>query len=210
MIFSQLNIYSQIYDSSDLYFEEAKKNIEENNFAKAAKMSWRGLQISPNDLDLKILLGRSNLQLGKYDTARHVLKQVYDRRRKDQDVLRYLVNLEETTKRYSDAICFVNELLEITPYSRGWWLKKINIYKQMGNFQEAERALKRLYQIYPDDTEIGRAYNDVMIGDGNKAIQNKKYDEANQIYKTIIDNNPTNKEAYQGIIANEMMKAMYS
>ncbi|MDP5094001.1 MAG: tetratricopeptide repeat protein, partial [Polaribacter sp.] len=206
MIFSQLNIYSQIYDSSDLYFEEAKKNIEENNFAKAAKMSWRGLQISPNDLDLKILLGRSNLQLGKYDTARHVLKQVYDRRRKDQDVLRYLVNLEETTKRYSDAICFVNELLEITPYSRGWWLKKINIYKQMGNFQEAERALKRLYQIYPKDTEIGKAYNDVMIGDGNKAIQNKKYDEANQIYKTIIDNNPTNREAYQGIINNEMMK----
>jgi tetratricopeptide (TPR) repeat protein len=174
IIFSQLNIYSQIYDSSDLYFEEAKKNIEENNFAKAAKMSWRGLQISPNDLDLKILLGRSNLQLGKYDTARYVLKQVYDRRRKDIDVLQYLVNLEETTKRYSDAICFVNELLEITPYSRGWWLKKINIYKQMGNFQEAERALKRLYQIYPNDTEIGKAYNDVMIGDGNKAIQNKK------------------------------------
>ncbi|WP_146104874.1 tetratricopeptide repeat protein [Polaribacter gangjinensis] len=206
MILSQLNIYSQIYDSSDLYFEEAKKNIAENNFAKAAKMSWRGLQISPNDLDLKILLGRSNLQLGKYDTARYVLKQVYERRRKDIDVLQYLVNLEETTKRYSDAICFVNELLEITPYSRGWWLKKINIYKEMGNFQEAERALKRLYQIYPNDTEIGRAYNDVMIGDGYEAIRNKKYDEANQIYKTIIDNNPSNKEAYQGIIANEMMK----
>ena len=33
MILSQLNIYSQIYDSSDLYFEEAKKNIAENNFA---------------------------------------------------------------------------------------------------------------------------------------------------------------------------------
>jgi tetratricopeptide (TPR) repeat protein len=205
-IFSQLNIYSQIYDSSDLYLEEAKKNIAENNFAKAAKMSWRGLRISPNDLDLKTLLGRSNLQLGKYDTARYVLKQVYERRRKDIDVLQYLVNLEESTKRYSDAICFVNELLEITPYSRGWWLKKINIYKQMGNFQEAERSLKRLYQIYPNDSEIGKAYNEVMIGDGDDAIKNKKYDEANQIYKTIIDNNPTNREAYQGIISNEIMK----
>lgn len=203
---SQLNIYSQIYDSSDLYLEEAKKDIAEENFAKAAKMSIRGLKISPNDLDLKTLLGRSYLQLGKYDTARYVLKQVYERRRKDIDVLRYLVNVEETTKRYSDAICFVNELLEITPYSRDWWIKKINIYKQMGNFEEAERALKRLYQIYPNDTEIGKAYNDIMIGDGDEAIRNKKYDDANQIYKTIIDNNPSNKDAYIGIIKNELLK----
>ena len=88
-------------------------------------MSWRGLQISPDDLDLKILLGRSNLQLGKYDTARYVLKQVYDRRRKDIDVLQYLVNLEETTKRYSDAICFVNELLEITLVEKLWQIIEI-------------------------------------------------------------------------------------
>ena len=45
-----------------------------------------------------------------------------------------------------------------------------------------------------------------MIGDGDDAIKNKKYDDANQIYKTIIDNNPSNKEAYLGIIRNELLK----
>ena len=206
ILLSQINTYSQIYDSSDLYFEEAKKDVAEQNFTRAAKMSWRGLQLAPNDLDLKTLLGKSNLQLGRYDTARYVLKQVYLKRRKDIDVLAYLVSIEQTTKRYSDAICFVNELLEITPYSRAWWRRKIIIYKEMGNFEEAERAAKRLYQIYPDDTEIREEYNYIMLNDGNNALENQNYDDANEIYKTIIDNDPTQKEAYIGIIKNEFLK----
>jgi tetratricopeptide (TPR) repeat protein len=117
-----------------------------------------------------------------------------------------LVTIEQNTKRYSDAICFVNELLEITPYSKGWWLRKIAIYKEMGNFEEAERALKRIYQIYPEDTEIKNSYNYIMIGDGNKALEEKKYDDANDIYKIVIDNNPESKQAYLGIIRNELLK----
>ncbi len=203
---SQLDLYSQIFDSSDLYFIEAKKDIAEQNFTKAANMSWRGLQISPDDLDLKTLLGKANMQLGRYDTARYVLKQVYYKRRKDTDVLGYLVNIEQTTKRYSDAICFVNELLEITPYSRAQWRRKIFIYKEMGNFEEAERALKRLYVIYPEDTQIQQDYNYIMLDDGVDAGKRKNYDDANQIYTTIIDNDPSNRLAYIGIIRNEMAK----
>jgi tetratricopeptide (TPR) repeat protein len=203
---SQLKSYSQVYDSSDLYFEEAKKDLKEENFTKAAKMSWRGLQISPQDLDLKTVLGKANLELGRYDTARYVLKQVYDKRRKDIAILQYLVNIEQTTKRYSDAICFVNELLEITPYSKNWWLRKITIYKEMGNFEEAERSLKRLYQLYPEDTDIKDQFNYIRLSDANNALKDKNYEGSSQIYKTIIDENPDNKEAYLGIIRNELAK----
>ncbi|SDS14237.1 outer membrane protein, YaiO family [Polaribacter sp. KT25b] len=206
IVLSQIKVYAQVYESSDLYFQEAKKDIAEQNFTKAAKMSWRGLQISPTDQDLKTILGAANLQLGRYDTARYVLRQVYDKNRKNTTVLKYLVNIEQTTRRYSDAICFVNELLEITPYSKTWWLRKIAIYKEMGNFEEAERALKRIYQIYPEDTEIKESYNYIMIGDGNKALEEKKYDDANEIYKIVIDNNPESKQAYLGIIRNELLK----
>jgi tetratricopeptide (TPR) repeat protein len=206
ILLSQIKTYSQVFGSSDLYFEEAKKDLSEENYTKAAKMSWRGLQLSPQDTDLKTILGKSNLELGRYDTARYVLKQVYERNRKNITILQYLVTIEEDTKRYSDAICFVNELLEITPYSKGWWLRKIEIYKKMGNFEEAERALKRIYQIYPEDTEIKNAYTYIMIGDGDKAVREKKYDDANDIYKVIIDSNPENKDAYLGIIRNELLK----
>ena len=202
----QMNMYAQVFDSSDLYFKEAKKNVAEENFTKAAKMSWRGLQISPKDLDLKTLLGKANLQLGRHDTARYVLKQVYLERRKNIDILGYLINIEQSTKRYSDAICFINELLEITPYSRAWWLRKITIYKEMGNFEEAERALKRLYTLYPNDTEIKEQFNYIRLDDAKEALNDKNYDNANKIYRTIIDENPDNKEAYLGLIKNELMK----
>ncbi len=207
LLLAQIQIHAQeIYDSSDLYFEEAKASVANENFTRAAKLSWRGLQLAPDDLDLKTLLGAANLQLGRYDTARWVLREVYEKRRKNTDVLQYLVNIEQTTQRYSDAICYVNELLEITPYSRGWHMRKIAIYKEMGNFEEAERALKRIYQIYPNDSELKEQYNYVMIGDGNKALENKNFDDANQIYKTIINNTPDNKDAYIGIIRNELSK----
>ena len=207
LLLAQIQIHAQeIYGSSDLYFEEAKASIANENFTRAAKLSWRGLQLAPEDLDLKTLLGAANLQLGRYDTARYVLKQVYEKRRKNTDVLQYLVNIEQTTQRYSDAICFVNELLEITPYSRGWHMRKIAIYKEMGNFEEAERALKRIYQIYPNDSELKEEYNYIMIGDGNKALENKNFEDANKIYKTIINNTPDNKDAYIGIIRNELSK----
>jgi tetratricopeptide (TPR) repeat protein len=207
LLLVQIKIHAQeIYGSSDLYFEEAKASIANENFTRAAKLSWRGLQLAPEDLDLKTLLGAANLQLGRYDTARWVLREVYEKRRKNTDVLQYLVNIEQTTQRYSDAICYVNELLEITPYSRGWHMRKIAIYKEMGNFEEAERALKRIYQIYPNDSELKQEYNYIMIGDGNDAINSKNYEEAGEIYKTIITNTPENKDAYIGIIRNEMQK----
>ena len=205
-MFIGLNGYAQEYDSSDEYFDDAKRNLEQQNFANAARLSLKGLKLAPNDLDLKILLGKSYLELGRYDSSRFVLKQVYEKRRKDITVLQYLVNVEQTTKRYSDAVCYVNELLEITPYSRGWWRRKIAIYKEMGNYEEAERSLKRIQQIYPDDKELQEQYNYIMIGDGTDATKNKKYDEANQIYKTVIDYNPNNKDAYLGIIKNEILK----
>lgn len=207
MLLSQINVQAQeTYDSSDLYFENAKASIAEENFTRAAKLSWRGLRLAPDDLDLKTLLGAANLQLGRYDTARWVLRQVYEKRPKNTDILKYLVNIEQTTQRYSDAICFVNELLEITPYSRGWHMRKIAIYKEMGNFEEAERALKRIYQIYPNDSQLKEEYNYIMIGDGDEAINSKNYEEASEIYKTIITNTPENKDAYIGIIRNEMQK----
>ena len=194
------------YDSSDLYLEAAKNEVQNQNYTKAARLSWKGLKLAPNDLDLKTINGKANLELGRYDTARYVLKQVYDRRPKNISILQYLVNIEQTTKRYSDAICFVNELLEITPYSRGWWMRKITIYKEMGNYEEAERALKRLYQIYPEDTEIQQNYNYIMLEDGNDAIKNRNFEGANEVYKTVITNDPTNKDAYIGIIRNELLK----
>lgn len=203
---SQLNIYCQVFDSSDLYFEEAKRDIAEQNFTKAAKMSWRGLQLSPDDLDLKTLLGKAYMQIGRYDTARYVLKQVLLKRKKDINILKYLLNIEQTTNRYSDAICFVNLLLEIAPYSRAWWMRKITIYKEMGNLEEAERALKRLNQLYPNDTEIKNQFNYIRLGDAKRATESKKFKDAHQIYATIINENPSNKEAYLGIIRNELLR----
>lgn len=69
-----------------------------------------------------------------------------------------LVDVEENTQNYSSAICYVNELLEVNPYWRGLWRRKIDLYRKQGNDVEADRLLKRINQIYPNDTILRKDY----------------------------------------------------
>ena len=65
-----------------------------------------------------------------------------------------IVGVEYDTKNYASAICYINELLETNPYSKGWWKKKIEIYRLQHNYVEADKLLLRLQEIYPDDSLI--------------------------------------------------------
>lgn len=68
--------------------------------------------------------------------------------------------VEEDTKHYSSAICYINELLENNAYDRTLWLRKINMYRKLGNNVEADKLIKRLAEIYPNDTIVRNIFDD--------------------------------------------------
>lgn len=90
----------------------------------------------------------------KYVQARFYLIRSLRDEPTNQHARELLVNVEEETHNYSSAICYINEILEYNPYARGWWRRKIEIFRKMGNQQEADRLLVRLRQIYPQDQQI--------------------------------------------------------
>src|SRR5690606_14601477 len=79
----------------------------------------------PKDSDLKMLLGKYYVLTKQYDKARFELNKSIQYNPGNVDARHLLVTVETETKRYSSAICFVNELLEVNPYWRGLWRKKI-------------------------------------------------------------------------------------
>lgn len=95
----------------------------------------------------------------KYTQSRYYLIRSLRDEPSNQHSRELLVNVEEETRNYSSAICYINEILEYNPYAKGWWRRKIEIYRKMGNNQEADRLLVRLKQIYPEDTQIQKDVN---------------------------------------------------
>ena len=121
------------------------------------------------------------------------------------DAKTLLVNVEEITGNYSSAVCYVNELLEVNPYWKGLWLRKVDLYKKMGNFEEANTLLRRLAQIYPNDASINSDYFDVLETTYQQALEGGDSQAAEDALKEIVRITPTDSD-YQLAYANILIR----
>jgi YaiO family outer membrane protein len=176
--------------SSDEYFVLAKAEGKKQNFKKALEHCEKASELAPLDMDIREYLGKCYMENGQLEKARIVLQDVLIKSPRRVDARHYLLNIEIQTKRYSSAVCYANELLEITPYSKTLWMRKINLYNMMNNRMEANRETKRLFQIFPEDKEVRALYNNVLREDAVKMSKGgdvtgavKQYEEALKVTK---------------------------
>lgn len=199
LFMSSLSVHAQDkdFDSGD-YYKLAKVEGEKNkNYRKAAQLCLKGLELEQGDMDLRAYLGKCYLNLKMYDSARYVLKKVVDKFPRNVAARQYLVNVEYETGRYSSAICYINELLEVTPYWKGLWLKKIAIYNEMGNKVESKRALTRLYSIFPEDSMVKRYYRDMISEEADKYAKSGDYRTTKEMYDKVLSVAPTDLATIQ-------------
>lgn len=190
--------YSQ---TSDEYFQMAKKEgKQKGNFAAAAEYCEKALELAPLDMDIKEYLGKCYLELGRLEEARITLLDVLQRSPRRTDARHYLINVETQTERYASAICYVNELLEITPYSKTLWMRKINLYNLDENKVEANRETKRLYQIFPQDEEIQQMYHNVLMEDALKKSKAGDLTGAAKQYQAALKVSKYDSDLYLGLI----------
>ncbi len=151
------------------------------------------------------LMGRYYYHYKKYDKARFYLVRALRDDNTNTAARELLVNVEEETHNYSSAICYINELLESNPYSRGWWRRKINLYRKQGNNIEANRLLVRLQQIYPNDEVVRK---DVAYLNEQTLIKQKHDGDVNGMLETlsnIVKAYPESEE-YHLQYANQLLQ----
>lgn len=168
------------------------------------------LDKSPKDADVRMLLGKYYLQKKQYDKARYQLVKSLEYRPDLVDSKHMLVTVETETKRYSSAICYINELLEVNPYWKGLWRKKIDLYRIVGNHVEADRLLKRISQIYPDDIDLKK--DEMYALEQHKIAVQKagKVDEAIEFSKSRIAEEPYQQSSYLSVIDNYIKAGDYN
>lgn len=195
-LFCAGNSYGIGKDKKVEQYEKSVKDLfVDDRWEEGMKILREGLRLYPESSELNGLAGSYYYQLKDYDNARYFLVRAVKDTPDNVNAKSLLVNVEEETGNYSSAICYVNELLEVTPYWPGLWKRKIGLYRRQGNHIEADRLLKRLVQIYPNDTTIRQDYLDRL--EENYLRERKAGDKVAAI------------EALQELLANDKSQEVY-
>ncbi|MEN5194269.1 tetratricopeptide repeat protein [Sphingobacterium faecium] len=216
-------LFGSLYVSQPIYAQRAGTTIDRNEEAyqinelykqgkweEGKKRADETLKKNPKDGDMRMLVGKYHLHHQQYEHARYELAKSLMYAPANVDAKHMLIAVETETKRYSSAICYINELLEINPYWKGLWRKKIDLYRKMGNHVEADRLLKRIAQIYPEDKELKK--DQIYIVDQRIAEVKKsgKIDETIQISKQLIDDQPRQTETYLSLVDHYIKAGDYN
>lgn len=178
------------------YVVKAKDFFGKEQWDMGKQVLDEGLKTYPDDPDMRWLMGRYYYQYKDYDKSRYQLIKCIEFEYNHVQAKQLLVNVEEETKHYSSAICYVNELLEVNPYWRGLWRRKIELYRKQGNNVEADRLLKRISQIYPDDPTITKDLNYALEMSYYQLKKAGNVKEATSAMEQLIKTNPHNEEFY--------------
>lgn len=213
-ISGQQFVYAQQGGLSVGYEDDDVKII--NNLFNQGKWDEGGaraeaiLEKSPKDTDIRALVGKYYLHKKQYDRARYEFVKTLEYAPADVEVKHMLVNVETETKRYSSAICYVNELLEVNPYAKGLWRKKIELYRTVGNHVEADRLLRRISHIYPEDVDF-RKDQAYVLEQKTLALQKSgKIDEAIDLARKQVSDNPKESAGYFVVIDNYIKAGDYN
>lgn len=180
------------------YYASRAQNFEDSGTWEAAKREIDdGLELYPNDPDLRYLNGRYYYYAqGDLQQARYNLIKAIQENDQHYQAKRILVDVEDDSKHYSSAICYINELLEFQPYDRDLWRRKIALYNKIGQHQEADEALQRLARIYPNDSIIRRDLANRNRANWSTRLQRTSLNDAVQDLENWIDVDPSNTDYF--------------
>lgn len=199
-------------DHNARYYASRAQNYEDAGAWDAAKREIdEGLKLYPSDPDLRYLNGRYYYRAqGDLTQARYNLIKAIQENDQHYFAKRVLVDVEEESKHYSSAICYINELLEFQPYDRDLWRRKITLYRKIGQKAEADQALERLSQIYPNDSVVRRDLNAVRFENWNNRVNSRSTTEgAAKELEAMIDSDPYELTYYLELIANYSKQGQY-
>ena len=194
------NSITDLIEKNPGYYDEMVRNyFKSGQWAAGKKLLDEGMKEYSYVSALNELMGQYYYHFKLYDKARYHLINALKDDNSNHQARELLVKVEEETKNYSSAIVYVNELLEVSPYSEHLWRKKIALYRYLGNDHEADILLERLRSIYPENERIQKDWNYRME---MKYLQQHKEGDAQAQFGTLrqlIQISPKNPEYYMAL-----------
>lgn len=172
--------------SVEAYIAHIKTCFDTKDWKSAKILLDEALSIYPDESELNLWAGTYYIQQKELDNARYFLIKATQQNPDNLKAKLQLITLEEELGNLSSAICYTNELLEQYPYDRALWKRKIGLYRKAEDHKEADRLLKRLHFIYPNDTSVTQDYVNRMEENYLRERKNRQLDDAIQSLKELL------------------------
>ncbi len=189
----------------DYYAQNVRMAFKQGHWEDGKRLLDVGLEKYPNESNLNMLAGSYFYHKRSYDDSRYYLVRSVRADQENVEAKQLLVNVEDSTHNYSSAICYVNELLELNPYWKGLWRKKIQLFRKQGNIEEADRLLHRFCKIYPNDSTMRRDQGGYLEED---YLQAKNKGDKREIINTLTElvRFNTDNEEYYLALSNQLLQ----
>lgn len=187
--------------TSRYYVSRAQDYQDANAWDASKKEIDEGLELYPSDPDLRFLNGRYYYYARRdLPKARYNLIKAIQESDQHWGARRLMIDVEDDSKHFSSAVCYINELLEEMPYDRDLWRRKIALYYKMGNKVEGDASLERLARIYPNDTLVRNDLAARTRENWNKRLNGTTLGERAATLEQWIDADLTNLDYYLELV----------
>lgn len=178
------------------YEFQARASFRSGKWKEGKKILDKGIRKYPDNSELNELMGQYFLHYQQYDRSRFYLIKATQDKSDNVHAKQMLIDVEDVTGNYSSAISYVNELLEVTPYDKGLWVRKINLYRKQGNTKLADHFLERLTKIYPNDHKLRQQFTARTEERFESSKKKGDIPDAIANIETLLKENPKNAEYY--------------
>ncbi|SFV32608.1 tetratricopeptide repeat protein [Thermoflavifilum thermophilum] len=193
IMFSLQQAHAQKISSDDLLKQALYETNVQHHYEKAIALCKQGLALSPDYLDIRLLLGRLYMLTHQYDLARIELSRVLAKQPNNADALTYLINLEMQDKRYDEALCYANMALYYYPDSVFFILKKTAALSAGSKFDEAMQVLQQSMKKLPNQAQLHIAYLDQLVTAARSYQDQHNYIQAHAYLQQALQIDPGNK-----------------
>ncbi len=194
LVFS-LPARAQVASPDELLKQALHHTRVTRDYDEAIRLARRGVQISPDYPDLRLILGRLCLMTGKLDEGEAQLTYVLKKDPGNKQAFNYLVNTFAEHKEYGKAISFASQYLKMYPEDHDMLFKRISFYIEGQQYTDASRELERMRA----DSRAGEPfiYYSSLLGSRYRA--NEQPDDAARMYRLGLQADPGNKDILQAL-----------
>ncbi len=201
------------YYSNDATLLQKKMSVLQSmqKYGEASTIAYQLWNKTPNNaaakntyIELTLQKARALTSELQYDSALYYYNNILSADPNNAQAMNASVNILASQKNYTEALNVLDKTLAASPNNQDLLLKKASILMDDEQYEASALLLEELIKKYPGNKKFTNAYIDANLAHAKQLMQADEIDAAEEPFGKVLDVQPNNMEALNGIINIEL------